>query len=149
MCSDISREEVSARSYQLLQFFPFPISAKESDGDTFLPGSLYLTFKHTMAKQDLIEAFQGMRSPRHLNFVGFCPFCLQFLCHNILQTLLGPVTFQHYITAQRANSIRKRHKEPRIISLCSYKISLCGKGKGKNREPIPSQGDLSKHWQTN
>lgn len=51
-------------------------------------------------------------------------FHLQFLCHNILLTLLGPVTFQHYITSQRANSIRKRHKEPRIISLCSYKISL-------------------------
>lgn len=113
------------------------------------PGSIYLTFKHQMAKQDLTEAFQRMQSHRHLDFVGFPPFCLQFLCHNILLTLLGPVTFQHHITAHRANSIRKRHKKRRIISLCSRKISLCGKAKRKNTELTPSQGDHSKHWQTN
>lgn len=45
-------------SYQLPQFFPFLISAKESDGDISLPGSLYHAFKHEMAKQDLTEAFQ-------------------------------------------------------------------------------------------
>lgn len=123
----------------------FPISAKESGGDVSLPGSLYLTFKHEMAKQDLTEAFQRMQSHRNLDFVGFSPFSVQFLCHNILLTLLGPVMFQHYITAQRANSIRKRHKEPRIISLCSYKISLCGKAKGKDFEcPFLPR----KHWQT-
>lgn len=144
MCSNTSREEVPAQSYQLPQFFPFPVSAKESDGGISLPGSLYLTFKYEMAKHDLIEAFQWMQSHRHLDFVGFPPFCLQFLCHNILLTLLGPVTFQHHITAQRANSIRKRHKEWRIISLCSHKISLCGKAKRRTESPLlPSETTAS------
>lgn len=57
--------DVSAWSYQLPQFFSFLISAKESDGDI----SLYHTFKHEAAKQDLTESFQWMQSHRHLNFI--------------------------------------------------------------------------------
>lgn len=102
----------------------------------FYSWEFLFSFKDDIAKHEMTTTFQRIQSHKHLDFLVYFLFCLQFLCHN---TFFGPVTFSHYSKAWRSNSIRKKHNETRKthhFSLFPQAFIIC-EAKIKKGEPVP------------